>query len=82
MADKNAWKDLRLMEELFMNTQKCLDDFKKFVQKLEKFKLAVMDNPANLAELKKLLDEHPNWKLPNVQAKYNEFKAIYDYLEA
>ena len=80
MADEFAWKDRDLMINLFRDLQQCLDDFKKFAKETKKFKLGVLDHPARLAELKKLIDEDPNWTIDSIRAKYNEFKAIYEYL--
>jgi len=80
MADEYAWEDRELMINLFRNLQKCLDDFRSFAKEAEKFKLGVLDNPTRLAEMKKLIDEDPNWTLADIQTKYNEFKTIYDYL--
>ncbi|GAH48216.1 unnamed protein product [marine sediment metagenome] len=80
MADEYAWKDREMMISLFRNLQRCIDDFKKFAKEVEKFKLGVLDHPARLAELKKLIDEDPNWTLDDIRAKYDEFKAVYDYL--
>lgn len=80
MADEFAWKDREIMISLFGNLQRCLDDFKTFAKEAEKFKLGVLDHPARLAELKKLINEDPNWTLADIQTKYNEFKTIYDYL--
>ena len=80
MADEFAWKDRDLMISLFKNLQRCLDDFKGFAKKMHKFKMGVLDNPTRLAELKKLIDEDPNWTPASIQAKYDELKIIYDYL--
>lgn len=80
MADKSAWNSWKQMNEFFKNLQKCIDDFKALAERLEVFKMGVMDNPVRLAELKKIIDEDPNWTIESIQAKYNEIKAIYDYL--
>ena len=80
MADQYAWRDRDLMISLFKNLQRCLDDFNAFAKEIHKFKMGVLDNPARLAELKKLIDEDDNWTLDSIQAKYEEFKTIYDYL--
>lgn len=80
MADKYAWEDRERMISLFKNLQRCLDDFKALAEKAGKFKLGVLDHPARLAELKKLIDEDDNWTLASIQAKYDEFKTIYEYL--
>lgn len=80
MADEYAWKDREMMISLFGNLQRCLDEFKAFARKAEKFKLGVLDHPARLAELMKLINEDPNWTLDDIRAKYDEFKAVYEYL--
>jgi len=80
MADEFAWRDREMIISLFRNLQQCIDDFMKYSEKIHKFKMGVLDHPARLAELKKLIDEDPNWTLADIQAKYDEFKTIYDYL--
>lgn len=86
MADKFAWQDREFMIRLFKNLQRCIDDFIEYSEKAHKFKMGVLDHPGRLAELKKLIDEDPNYTLTGesgqigIQEKYNEFKAIYDYL--
>lgn len=82
MADKYAWMDRERMISLFKNLERCLEDFKAFAREAEKFKMGVLDNPGRLAELKKLIDEDDNWTLASIQAKYDEFKTIYEYLTA
>ena len=83
MADEYAWRDWKLMTSLFNELQQSLDSFKKAAVEAGKFKMGVLDHPGRLAELKKIIDEDPNWEnMASIQARYNEFKAIYDYLEA
>lgn len=82
MADEQAWRDRDMMISLFRSLQRCIDDFIKYAQETQQFKLAVLDNPGRLAELEKIIDEDPNWTLASIQAKYNEFKAVYDFLTA
>lgn len=82
MADEFAWRDRDTMISLFKNLQSCVDNFIIYAKEAEKFKMGVLDHPARLAELKRLIDEDPNWTIEDIRAKYNEFKAIYDYLTA
>ena len=81
MADERAWIDRYTMISLFQNLQGCIDNFIIYAKELNKFKNEVMDDPARLAEMKKLIDEDPKWTLADIQTKYNEFKTIYDYLK-
>lgn len=81
MADEKAWADRATMISLFSNLNGCLENFKISAKEIEKFKNEVLDDPVRLAEMKKLIDEDPNWDLQKIQDKYNEFKAIYDYLK-
>lgn len=80
MADKQAWADRMTMKSLFQNLKNCIDNFKIFAKEAEKFKLEVLDDPVRKAEMKKLIDEDPDWTLNKILNKYNEFKTIFDYL--
>lgn len=80
MADKYAWEDREMIINLFKNLQQSLESFKESAEKMQKFKLGVLDHPGRLVELKKLIDEDPNWTIADIQTKYDEFKTIYDYL--
>lgn len=80
MANEQAWQDRKTMIILFHNLQSSLKDFKDYAEEMEKFKIEVLNDPARKAELKKLIDEDPNWTLAKITSKYNEFKAIYEYL--
>lgn len=81
MADIKAWEDRATMISLFQNLKGCVDNFIIYGKETEKFKNEVLDDPVRLAEMKKLIDEDPRWTLQDIQNKYNEFKAIYDYLK-
>lgn len=80
MADIQAWEDRKTIIILFHNLQSSLKEFKDYAEQAGKFKLEVLDNSERLAEMKKLIDEDPNWTLQDIQNKYNEYKTIYDYL--
>lgn len=80
MATLQAWKDRDIMINLFANLGSYIENFILYVEKMEKFKLEVLDDIERLAEMKKLIDEDPKWTLADIQTKYNEFKTIYDYL--
>ena len=86
MADEFAWQDRDRMLNLFSKLQRSIDDFKEYSKQAHKFKMGVLDHPGRLAELKKIIDIDPNWTLTDepgqtsIQAEYNKFKEIYDYL--
>lgn len=80
MADIQAWKDRDAMINLFANLGSYIENFIAYAEKMEKFKLDVLDDIERWADMKKLIDEDPNWNLLKIQSKYNEFKTIYDYL--
>lgn len=80
MATKETWIDRATMISLFQNLNDCLENFKIFAKEAEKFKIEVLDDPIRKADMKKLIDEDPDWTLTKILNKYNKFKAIYDYL--
>lgn len=81
MATEEAWRDRGTMLSLFQSLKQCFDNFIIFSEEAEKFKAEVLDDPTRKAELKKLIDEDPNWSMAKITTKYNEFKAIYEYLK-
>jgi hypothetical protein len=82
MADQDSWDSFKTMENIFATMDSALDTFKTYAVEMEKFKMGVLDNVGRKAELKKIIDEHPDWTMTNITAKYNEMKTIHDYLEA
>ena len=80
MATQEAWTDRYTMISLFQNLQSCIDNYIIYAKEANKFKNEVLDDLERLAEMKKLIIEDPNWTLADIQAKYNKFKTIYDYL--
>ena len=80
MADERAWIDRYTMISLFQNLQSCIDNYIIYAKEANKFKTEVLDDPERVAEMKKLINEDPNWDIQDIQNKYNEFKTIYEYL--
>ena len=81
MANQQAWDDRQEFLRLFERLRSHLDIFKGVFKEIEKLKTDVLDDTQRKAEMKKLMAEDPHWKLPKIQAKYAEFKVIYDYLD-
>jgi len=80
MADEYAWRDRDTIYKIAEGFQRCLDDFMMLAEKTEKFKLGVLEHPARLAELKKIIDEDPNWTIQLIRDKYNEIKTVYNFI--
>jgi len=80
MATKEAWADRETMRSLFQNLQQSLEHYMGRFEELIQFKADVLDDSNRKTEMKKLIDEDPDWDLSKILNKYNEFKAIYDYL--
>lgn len=80
MANCTAWTDRSRLLSMFQGLQQCLDNYIIFAKELNVFKNEVLGDATRKAEMKKLIDEDPDWTLAKIQEKYNDFKAIYDYL--
>lgn len=80
MANEQAWIDMRTLISMDTNLNQQVANFKIFFEELKAFKEEVLDDPERKAELKKLIDEHPNWTMAKINNKYQEHKTIYDYL--
>jgi len=81
LADKQAWNDRSRLLSMFQGLQQCLDNYIIFAKELNTFKNEVLDDINRKNEMKKLIDEDPDWDLSTILNKYNEFKVIYDYLK-
>lgn len=81
MTTKKAWEDRDNFIKLFKNLHNYCKHFNENFIDLETFKNEVLDDPTRKAEMKKLIDEDPDWTLTKIQDKYNEFKSIFDFLE-
>lgn len=81
MANRTAWNDRSRLLSMFQGLQGCLDNYIIFAKELNTFKNEVLDDATRKKEMKKLIDEDPDWDLSKILNKYNEFKVIYDYLE-
>ncbi len=80
MANQQAWNDRERFIALYSSLQQSIDNFIARFTEIMEFKSEVLDNPDRKIEMKKLIDEDPDWTLIKIQNKYNEFKVIYDYL--
>ncbi len=81
MAKLEAWEDREKILKLFFSLQSSLDNFEDRFAEVMEFKTSVLDKSARKNEMKKLIDEDPDWDLSKILNKYNEFKVIYDYLK-
>ena len=81
MATQQAWDDRKKIVDLFQRLQHHVEIFKKRFEEIEKFKTDVLDDPARKAEMKKLIDEDPDWTLTKIKDKYDELKSIRNFLE-
>lgn len=80
MADIQAWNDRSKLLNMFQGLQGCLENFIIFAKELNIFKNEVLDDVTRKAEMKKLIDEDPDWDFTKILNKYNQFKDIFDYL--
>ena len=81
MADQQAWEDRKKFIDFFQRLQHHIEIFKKRFAEIEQFKIDVLDDPARKAEMKKLIDEDPDWTLTKIKDKYDELKSIRNFLE-
>ena len=82
MATLEAWADRGTMKSLFQNLQQSIEHYIGRFEELIRFKTDVLDDAIRKAEMKKLIDEDPDWDFTKILDKYNQFKVIYDYLES
>jgi len=80
MADKYAWQDRDMIYKITEGFQRLFDEFMVLAKQTEQFKLGVLDHPIRLAELKKIIDEDPNWTVELIREKYNEIKTVYNFI--
>jgi len=82
MANQQAWDDKKTIINIDEGFKKCFYDITALFQEAQKLKSEVLDNPARVAELKKILVVWEIWKIPTLQALYAKIKSMHDFVMA
>ena len=80
MANSVAWKNFEEIKQIFNRVAWLINEAKIVAQEFERIKKEVLDDPESRAELKKILDQHPNWGVEYLVEQYQRYKSLYDYL--
>ncbi len=80
MADRQAWEDRDRLIKLLKLADLRLGEFIRHAKQLAIFKTHVLDDSARKSELKKIIDEDPDWSITKIQGRCAKIKAIHDYL--
>ncbi len=80
MADRQAWEDRDRLLRLLKLADLRLNEFLNLAKQLAIFKTHVLDDATRKSELKKIIDEDPDWSITKIQGRFNEIKAIHDHL--
>jgi len=86
MANQQAWDDKKTIININEAWKKCFYDITVLFQEAQKLKSEVLDNPARVTELKKILATHPaedpNWEIAEIQTLYGKIKSAHDFVIA
>lgn len=82
MATKQAWLDRNNLLELCRKLQTYLRGYKGIFEEFESSKEEILDDVTRKVDLKRLIDEDPDWTMKDIQDKYQGFKEIYEYLKS
>lgn len=80
MATHEDWEDRDRLIRLLKLADLRLNEFFNLAKQLAIFKAHVLDDTTRSTELKKIIDEDPDWSITKIKAKCAEIKTIHDYL--
>ena len=80
-ANKQAWRDFFVMTGSIEKVASDIQQLYNLMIHIESEKVNIVDNPQRLAELKKILDQHPDYSVQWMQTRLNKLKTLRQWLE-
>ena len=80
VINREGWRDFNVFTGLMDSTDSAIQDVYNHIISLESEKAAIMDDADRLAEMKKIIDCHPDYDLTEIVAKLAAFKVLKNYL--
>lgn len=79
-VNQQGWKDFDAFVGLIGSTDSAIQNLFSNIVSLGNKKVEIMDNPARKAEIKKIIDLHPDYDLDDITAKLTKLEALKNYL--
>jgi len=81
MANQLAWNDFNRVIREFNRIQESIEDVSRWAGNLQAIKTEIFDDTDRKAELKKIIDIHPDYTISGVVATYQKLQTLKTYLE-
>ena len=81
MSNHQGWRDFRAFTGLLSQVESALQQVHNAIVSLDSEKVAIIDDADRLAEIKEIIDIHPDFELSEITAKLAKFATIKAYLE-
>lgn len=81
MSTKQSWQDFKRIVGEFDRIQESIEDVSRWAGSLQSIKTEIFDDTDRKAELKKIVDIHPDYTITGIVATYQKLQALKTYLE-
>ncbi len=82
MANKQAWKDYAQIVGMIEQSESAVIQLANYIKRLNNDKVAIFDNAARKAELKKIIDIHPDHTIMNLADRFTKLKDLLTHMES
>ena len=81
MANQLAWQDFNRVTREFDRIQESIEDVSRWAGNLQAIKTEIFDDTDRKAELKKIIDIHPDYTIEDIVTTYQKLRTLKTYLE-
>ena len=81
MATQESWQARNEIKDLFQQLPNAIENYKRFFERLQEIKIAILNDTTKKADLKLIIDQETNLTMTQITTRYTAFKAIYDWLK-
>ena len=80
MSNQQSWLDFKRVIKEFARIQESIEDVSRWAGNLQAVKTEIFDDVERKAELKKIIDIHPDYTITGVVATYQKLQTLKTYL--
>ncbi len=80
-ANKQAWDDFSSVVGTVERTKSDVKEAGRNIERLKEMKIEIMDKATRKAELKKIIDQHPDFTIQSLGADLTKLIALHAWLE-
>lgn len=80
-ANKQAWEDFSSVVGTIERTKSVVKEIGQSIERLKEMKIEIMDDAMRKAELKKIIDQHPDFTIQSLGADFTKLIALHTWLE-